>query len=100
MYWGEVVDLLFCDWRGEVESFFSDERVMFARVVVLDPFGTALYVSSSNFDWQNLGIKDSIAVELTSVRPNTELGRWKPSIVYRNTKSFFGTEPSFIVNES
>lgn len=38
---------------------------------------------------QNLGINDSIAVELLSLLPKTQLGSSYPSVVYENTKSSF-----------
>ena len=47
---------------------------------------------------QNLGMKESMAVEPASVLPKTELGSSKSSVVKLKVKSLFGTHDSVIVN--
>lgn len=54
-------------------------------------FDNDAFIASSTLNSQNLGIKDNITVELTSVRPRTKFGRWKSYVVYKKCKSVFGS---------
>jgi len=85
-----------------MEPLLSNKKMYYPLALSISvskffPATEALYASSMPKS-QNLGIKDSIAVEPTSVLPKTELGSWKSSVVKVNVKSLFGTHDLVITN--